>query len=323
MKITKIFTVLFLLIVVFLSNSYGQKYDSVDKIVDEYPKDLANADELVKLINTDFSQANEKARAAFSWVATNVSYDVELAESMNYVSKNAYSYKTEQEREIKERKFRLELVASTMISKKTVCHGYAALMEYLFLKLGLESKIIFGNLRADPSQIGEMPIEMNHAWNVVKIDNNWQFVDATLAAGYVSSSTNLFKFYFNDAYFFTSPDRFFLNHYPTDEKWLLVAKNKKDFAPLPVFFGSYFQYNYKILKPESGICLTKNNENLVFAIRGLEEYDTISYSSSIDNKKTYLNQDNDLDYIIPIQNMQNSYVSIFVSGRIVAIYKII
>ena len=195
--------------------------------------------------------------------------------------------------------------------------------EYLYLKLELESTIVFGNLKTDPSQIGEIPDVANHAWNVVKIDNNWQFVDATLAAGFVSSKTNLFRFYFNDAYFFTAPERFFLNHYPTDEKWLLVAKSKKDFAPLPIFFGSYFQYNYKIIKPESGICSTKDNTNLIFAIRGLEDYDTIAYSSSIDNTKTYLDQKNDLDFTIPILDKKNSYVTIFVSGKIVAIFKII
>jgi transglutaminase/protease-like cytokinesis protein 3 len=323
MKLKKIFTILFVLNLLFLPNSYSQQYDTVDEIVDAYPKDLSNADELVELVKKDFSLPDEKARAVFRWVTTNISYDVGLSESMNHTSMNSFSYKTEKEREIKDRKFKLDLVNSTMNTKKTVCHGYAALIEYLYLKLGLESKIIFGYLRCDPSQIGEMPNEMNHAWNVVKIDDNWQFVDATLAAGFVSSSTNLFKFYFNDAYFFTSPERFFLNHYPTDEKWLLVAKCKKDFAPLPVFFGSYFQNNYKIIKPESGICATQNNENITFAISGLEDYDTIAYSSSIDNKKTYLDQKNDLDFSIPIQDKKNSFISIFVSGRLIAIYKII
>jgi transglutaminase/protease-like cytokinesis protein 3 len=303
--------------------SYSQKYNSVDSIVDTYPKNIITAERLIELINKDFSKQNEKARAAFRWVAANISYDVDLAESMNYISKNAFSYKTEKEREIKDKKFKLDLVLNAMNTKKTVCHGYAALMEYLYLKLGLETAIVFGNLRADPLQIGEIPNVTNHAWNVVKIDNNWQFIDVTLAAGFMSSKTNLFKFYFNDAYFFTNPERFFLNHYPTDEKWLLVAKSKKDFAPLPVFFGSYFQYNYKIIKPESGICSTQNNPNLIFAIRGLEEYDTIAYSSSIDNAKTYLDQKNDLDFIIPILDKKNSFVSIFVSGRIIAIYKII
>jgi transglutaminase/protease-like cytokinesis protein 3 len=323
MKAKYIFYTFLFLNLLFLNFSYSQKYNSIDSIVDTYPKNIITAEKLIELINKDFSKQDEKARAVFRWVATNISYDVDLAESMNYVSKNAFSYKTEKERETKDIKFKLDLVSSTMNTKKTVCHGYAALMEYLYLKLGLESTIVFGNLKADPSQIGEMPDVTNHAWNVVKIDNNWQFVDATLAAGFVSSKTNSFKFYFNDAYFFTAPDRFFLNHYPTNERWLLVAKSKKDFAPLPVFFGSYFQYNYKILKPESGICSTEGNPNLILAIRGLEDYDTIAYSSSIDNTKTYLNQKNDLDFTIPIQDKKNSFITIFVSGRIIAIYKII
>jgi len=314
----------FLFLNLLISNfSYSQKYNSIDSIVDTYPKNIITAEKLIELVNKDFSKQDEKARAVFRWVATNISYDVDLAASMNYVSKNAFSYKTEKEREAKDKKFKLDLVSSTMKTKKTVCHGYAALMEYLFLKLGLESTIVFGNLKADPSQIGEMPDVTNHAWNVVKIDDKWQFVDATLAAGIVSSKTNSFKFYFNEAYFFTAPDRFFLNHYPTNEKWLLVAKSKKDFAPLPVYYGSYFQFNYEIVKPGSGLCSTKDSSNLIFAIRGLKEYDTIAYSSSIDNKKTYLNQKNDLDFAIPIQDKKNSYVTIFVSGKIVAIYKII
>lgn len=323
MKTKYIFYTFLFLNLLFSKFLYSQKYNSIDSIVDTYPKNIITAEKLIELINKDFSKQDEKARAVFRWVATNISYDVDLAESMNYVSKNAFSYKTEKEREAKDKKFKLDLVTSTMNTKKTVCHGYAALIEYLYLKLGLESTIVFGNLKADPSQIGEMPDVTNHAWNVVKIDNNWQFVDATLAAGFVSSKTNSFKFYFNDAYFFTNPERFFLNHFPTDEKWLLVTKSKKDFASLPVFFGGYFQYNYEIIKPDSGICSTQNNHNLVFAIRGLEEYDTIEYSSSIDNIKTYLEPKNDLDYSIPIQDKKGSYVTIFISGRIIAIYKVI
>lgn len=323
MKIKSIFSVFFVLNLFFLTNLYSQKFDSVDEIVDGYPKNLTNADQLVELIKKDFSLPNEKARAVFRWVATTISYDVTLSETMNHTSMRAFSYSNENEREIKEKKFKIDLVNITISTKKTVCHGYAALVEYLYLKLGLETIIILGNLRTDPSEIGEMPNVLNHAWNVVKIDNKWEFVDTTLAAGYVSGKTNMFKFDYNDAYFFTNPERFFLNHYPLDEKWLLVSKAKKDFAPLPVFFGSYFQNNYTILKPDSGLCLTINNKDLVFAIKGLNDYDTIAYSSSIDNKKTYLDQKNDLDFIIPILDKKNSYISIFVSGKIIAIYKII
>ena len=323
MKLKNIFCTFLFLNIIFSSCLYSQKYNAVDSITDGYSKDLTNADELVKLVNKDFSRPDEKARAVFRWVATNISYDVGLAESMNYISKNAFSYKTEKEREIKDKKFKLDLVSSTMNTKKTVCHGYAALMEYLYLKLGLETTIVFGYLKADPTQIGEMPDLTNHAWNIVKIDNNWQLVDVTLAAGFVSSKTNLFKFYYNDAYFFTNPERFFLNHYPKEEKWLLIQKSKIYFAQLPVFFGSYFQFNYQLIKPESGICLSSTNENFIFNIRGLDQYDTVEYSSSIDNKIIYLDQKNELDYSVSLADKKNSFVLIYVNGKIIAIYKII
>ncbi|MFV8379031.1 transglutaminase domain-containing protein [Flavobacterium sp. LB3R33] len=307
----------------FLNTAYSQKYNVVDSIVDAYPKSIISTDQLVELINNDFFKQDEKARAVFKWVATNISYDVDLAKTMEFKSINAFSYKTEKEKEIKERKFKLDLVTGAMASRKAVCHSYAALVEYLCLKLGLEAKIVIGNLKSNPSQIGILPIDVNHAWNVIRIDNDWKFIDATLAAGFISVKTNLFKFYFNDIYFFTNPDSFFLNHYPLDEHWLLTKKNKNDFAKLPLFFGNYFQSNYQLIKPESGLHLTSETEKFIFAIQGLDKYDTVEYSSSIDNKVIYLDQKNDLDYGISLVGKKNSFISIFVNGKIIAIYKII
>lgn len=319
----KIYYLLFVINVLFLTHGYSQKYDGVDLVVDKYSKSITSADQLVALVSKDFSLPDEKARAVFRWVATTIEYDVDLSQSMNHKSVNAFSYKTEKEKEIKEKKFKMDLVKNAIISKKTVCHGYAALMEYLYLKLGLETKIILGNLRTNASQIGRMPDELNHAWNVVKIDNKWQFVDATLASGFISSKTNLFKFYFNEGYFFTNPEKFFLNHYPIDEKWLLVSKSKFDFAKLPVFYGAFFENNYSIAKPESGICMSKNSNTLNFSISGLKENDVIQFLSSLDNKKSYLNIENNSNFSIPIKGKENSLIYIFINGKIIAMYKIV
>lgn len=320
----KIFFTFLFLNLLFTIGAYSQKYNSVDSIVDGYSKNINHTDQLVGLINKDFSLQDQKVRAVYRWIATNVSYDINLSELIDSRGVNAFSYKTEKEKEIKEKKFKLDLVSSAMTSRKAVCHGYSALVENLCLKLGIETKIIYGNLKSNPSQIGKLPVVVNHAWNVVKIDGKWCFIDVTLGAGYISSKTNLFKFYYNDSYFFTSPERFFLNHYPSDEKWLLVANNKNDFAQLPLFFGAYFQYNYQLIKPESGIFLLNKNENLIFAIKGLEQYDTVEYSTSIDNKITYLEQENNtLDYSIPLAGKRDSYVSIYVNRKLIAIYKVI
>ena len=322
MKLKYIRIVIFILLI---SNySYSQKYIIVDSIVEAYPKYLINADKLVELINKDFSKQDEKARAVFRWITTNIAYDVDLGKLMDSKSIYAFSYKTEKEKEIKEKKFKSDLVTNTMVSRIAVCHGYAALVEYLCLKLGLETKIVIGNLKSDPSQIGKLPNIINHAWNVIKIDNTWKFIDATLGAGFISGKTNLFKFYFNEGYFFTDPERFFLNHYPSDEKWLLINKNKNDFAQLPLFFGFYFENNYQMIKPESGLYSSAKNENFTFAIKGLDTYDDVGYYFDNENKLKSMNQeDNSKDFNISLSDKKDGYLSLFVNGKILAIYKII
>lgn len=313
-----------ILSILFLNTSYSQKYSSVDSIVDNYPKNITDTEQLLVLIKKDFSKQDEKARAVFRWITTVIAYDVDLAKAMDYKSINAFSYKTQKEMEIKEKKFKSDLVTNTMISRKAVCHSYAALVEYLCIKLGLEAKIIVGNLKSNPAQIGVLPGVLNHAWNVVKINNSWEFIDATLGAGFISSATNLFKFYFNESYFLTDPDRFFLNHYPSDENWLLTAKNKKDFAQLPLFFGYYLQYDYQMTKPESGLYSTVKNGVFTFAIKGLDVYDDVSYSYDDDNKMNYLGQeDNSKDFNVQLTGKKNGYLTLFINRKIIAIYKIV
>jgi len=323
MKPKNIFYTFLFLNLLLTNYSFSQKYDLVDSIVDTYPKNIITADRLVELINKDFSKQDEKARAVFRWVATNISYDVELAKSMAAKPIKAFSYKNEKEKEEKEKLFKIDLVSKTIISRKAVCQGYAVLFEDLCGKLGIESKTIIGYLKTHSSQIGEFPNITNHAWNVVKIDNDWKFIDATLGAGYISSKTNLFKFYFNEGYFFMENEKFFLNHYPLDEKWILLSKNKNDFAQLPLFYGDYFKYNYKITKPKIGIINSAENKNLIFEIFGLNDYDYLQYSDSISNNKIHLENNNSNEFSIPIENKRNSYISIYIGSDIIAMFKII
>jgi transglutaminase/protease-like cytokinesis protein 3 len=319
----KTFYIFLFLNFIFSNFSYSQKYNSVDSIVDTYPKNIITAERLIELINKDFSKQDEKARAAFRWVATNISYDVDLAKSMVIKPLKAFSYKTEKEREINEKLFKIDLVKKTLMSRKAVCQGYAILYEDLCEKLGIESKTITGYLKTVSSQIGELPNITNHAWNVIKIDNEWKFIDTTLGAGYISSKNNLFKFYFNDGYFFMENEKFFLNHYPLDEKWILLSKNKNDFAQLPLFFGDYFKYNYKITKPKIGIINSADNKNLIFEILGLNDYDYLQYSDSISRNIIHLENNNSKEFSIPIENKRNSYISIYVGSHVIAMFKII
>jgi transglutaminase/protease-like cytokinesis protein 3 len=316
--------VLFILNFAFPNYSYSQNFTSVDSIVDNYPLGINNTDKLVEYINKDFIRQEEKARAIFRWVTSNISYDVVLADAMDKKSINAFSYKTENERKAKEKQFKLDLVAKTMNSKKAVCHGYASLIEDLCIKLGMESRIILGYLKSDPSQIGEIPVKSNHAWNMIKIGNNWQFLDATLGAGFISSNTNLFKFQFNEGYFFTDYKRFFLNHYPSEVQYLLIDKSKNDFAQLPLFFGAYLKNNYQIITSTSGLIIRNDNLNFTFDLKGIDSYDTVSYSNDVDNKIiNFASNDAANKFVIPLNDKNVNFISIYVNRKIIAMYKII
>lgn len=307
----------------FINNVAAQDFVAVDSKIKNYPA-IADVAVLVDKLKTDFVTPTDKARAAYTWITTNVKYDVAFAENMEAKPIVAFSYKTEKERQIKEKKFKVDLANSTVTSKMAVCHGYAALLEYLLTSLGLEVQIIYGTIKTDPSEIGEIPTRINHAWNTVKIDGVWRFIDTTLGSGFISQKTNLFKFYFNDSYFFTKPERFFLNHYPVDSKWLLVPKTKSDFALQPVYFGLYFKNNYEILREGKGIVSSSNEENFAFTIKGLEEFDSVQCSFNVENKSIFLKPQNGSgDFVISLKGRKDNYLSIYVNREIIAIYKII
>lgn len=307
----------------FLSNSaYCQNYKAIDSIVDSYPKQIANPDILGRLIIKDFSAQADKVRAIYRWVTTNIEYDVVLAESMDSKSLNAFSYKTEQEKQKKEVLFKSEIVYKALSSRKTVCHGYAFLVEALSLNVGIEAKTITGILKSSPNQIGQLPTEINHAWNVVKVNDKWHFIDATLGAGYVTPKNNSFKFDFNESFFLMPPDDFFKNHFPNEEKWLLTSKSKTDFANLPLFFGNYFREKYEIKPSDLGICSNSKTPDFLFALTGLSESDYVQYAFDTEKKSEVLELDNSTIYSISLAERMDNILSIFVNGKIIVMYKI-
>jgi hypothetical protein len=59
-------------------------------------------------------------------------------------------------------------IISTFLKKKTVCQGYAYGMQYLLEKLGVDCTTVEGTA-----------YERNHAWNLVRMDGEYYYVDTT------------------------------------------------------------------------------------------------------------------------------------------------
>ncbi|GFN29896.1 transglutaminase domain-containing protein [Paenibacillus xylaniclasticus] len=82
-----------------------------------------------------------KVKLIHDWVVDRVEYDTSLS------SYTAYE---------------------ALITGKTVCQGYALLLQHMLTKAGLESRIVEGTVSTG-----------DHAWNLVKLDGRWYHLDAT------------------------------------------------------------------------------------------------------------------------------------------------
>ena len=62
--------------------------------------------------------------------------------------------------------------------------------------------------------------DLAHAWNAIKVNGNWYFVDATWGAGYVFNGK--YKYDFRLKYFMVKPEKFIEDHMPFDPMWQLL-----------------------------------------------------------------------------------------------------
>lgn len=301
----------------------AQDYAKVDNIVNNYPKSFSDTDKFAAQINKDFTRDDEKARAIFTWLATNVKYDL-AAYNVN-ARPVAYSFKTQAEKEAKQKKFKDDLALKTLKSKKGVCQGYATLFLVVAEKVGLESEIVTGTSKSHPSHIGKAPGASDHAWNVVRVNGNWKFVDATWGAGTVTGQKPAFVFRFNDGYFFTNPEQFFLNHYPDDEKWLLTKKTPQDFAGLPLYYGNYLDGGYNFVSPATGTLSGKKADVAVFKIENLKSTDKVAYLFTKTNQFMEITPQFTGDtalFEVNLGNVYSGYLTIFINQKSVAAYRI-
>ncbi|MBL4569467.1 MAG: transglutaminase [Flavobacteriaceae bacterium] len=260
----------------FIISIHAQQFTAVDAIVRDYPK-FNNVINLANQITTDFETDTEKVRAVFIWLTANIRYDLE--EYYNPKTKRIrFSYTTEKERIEKLVGIKNQIVKETFETKKAICEGYAQSFKKICDLLHLESKTIKGNVRNTISEIGVFSGATNHAWNAVKIDNNWFLIDATWASGYAIN--NQWKKHFNDAYFYPKPATFIRSHFPENNSWQLLQRpySKKEYTNQPIFGEAFLNTNYQLISPKNGIVNDAKNSEIVVKIANLKPSDRISFT---------------------------------------------
>ena len=173
----------------------ANKYAAIDRVTLQIPDSLTgSADGIAAYIISNFSSDEEKARAAYIWVAYNICYDVDNMYLMNF-------YQSKEDR-----------IATALSTRKGICSNYAALFNEICLKAGLKSYEIHGYTKT-AGRVDYRP----HAWCGVMIDNEWALFDPTYGAGYIAFGEYIPRI--NNSYFKMPPSVAIRKYMPFDYLW--------------------------------------------------------------------------------------------------------
>jgi len=197
-------------------NGHAQEFKTYNRI-DRYALNVPDSldDNILSLHAYLIQKSNtpqEELRAFYIWIINNIRYyqKEELMYDPAYLfymgSKNCST-------------------PNCVLSQKyAVCEGYTNLLQALCKLSGLESYVVSGYVRIN----GIKYDRATHAWNVVKVENEWRFIDATWG-----SANHKLKTYDAQDYFFVEAERFVLHHLPLSKQW--------QFLENPVSFSVFVQ----------------------------------------------------------------------------------
>ncbi|KAJ2781304.1 hypothetical protein GGI15_003248 [Coemansia interrupta] len=179
-------------------------------------------------VGRPFNKPAERVRAAFFWIASNITYDSSAAES---------NEEFEQQ----------EAPNCVLQRRRSRGPGYAYLFDAMMQALGIECTTVRGYLRQplDSYQGAVLPAD-NHVWNAVCLDGEFRMVDTACAAK--SHPLNA-ECKVDPWFFLASPKDLIFTHFP------LAALDQfvDPVVPLPVFWmlpyvrPAYFQSKVKLL----------------------------------------------------------------------------
>jgi hypothetical protein len=247
---------------------YGSgEYDKADAHARSVNYKKTDYRELSTLLTSPFSREDEKARAVFTWIALNISYDVQ--KFLNLPKRVEFSYTTEEERIKILEKIAEEGIAATLKKRKGVCEDYSNLFAAMCKSSGVEVLTVEGNARNDVRYLGKKTIGNSHQWNAVKKDGRWMITDVTWGAGYVDFAAKKFIKDFRGEYFLIDPQRSIFTHVPLSEENQFLKKtfSAQGISELPVAGFGLIKYGVEGFNPDKSNLKPGNDGNAIIRIK--------------------------------------------------------
>ncbi|AZQ64938.1 hypothetical protein EI427_22185 [Flammeovirga pectinis] len=300
--------------------STAQNKTHVQEVVDKYASKYTDPDKLAAKLNKDFSAPLDRAYAAYYWVGNHIAYDVKNA---NRISSVRFSYSSEKEKQELIQKMIYDTACKTLKQGKGVCDGYAKLYQYLMDKVNVECVVVDGIGKAYISQIGDLKLQADHSWNAIKIEGAWQLLDATWGAGIVDQEG--FHRMYSDIYFMTPPKEFFYNHYPLEEKWMLMDGDFDTFNNNPLMYSDVLKRGIQVSSPSSGVL--KKPKNPIQFVMKMADGDPSKINYNYSNEKYMqplkLKEENgNYVFSVPAPKGNPNYLIIYYDINGILVYKI-
>jgi len=275
--------------------------------IDYQKYDYSNIDSKVRLVKYDgdfqklvinltsgLEYDHLKARAFYTWIADNISYDCKGLKGQKEIDYNPFD---------------------VLESGMTVCQGYAELFQFFCEIIDIECRLVSGWTKTTKKDLRKINWnESDHAWNAIKINEKWEFLDVTWGSGYVRGNCSKYVKEFSDVYFLMKPEHMILEHYPEDPDWLLDLNiSKSDFENFPLFYRDYFEMNIYDLSQMN----KKIKKNILGKARF--SFKTLNSIKNVSSKENILFEviDDEINFKI---RPKGKYFTLYINNRGVVTY---
>ncbi len=220
-------------------------YRAIDEHVKTAPAGaISSVKKLADYLRKGAKNDREKARAVFTWMCTNMVYDLDVLPTGKFETRPEF----------------------VLRSRQGECSSHASLYHALATAIGLKAQLIPGFARQldfDPGFARLTKKEggvyyISHRWNAVQIDGRWQIVDTSLGNPRARKQGQVKDGGPPHAEWFLVPaGQAIYTHWPTDPKWQLLDRplTKKEQAALPMLSPGAFRHGVQFW-PQTGPVLT-------------------------------------------------------------------
>jgi len=243
---------------------------------------LSNLPQLAYKLTSNLETDVERFRAIYKWVCTNIANDYSLY--LRNKRKRSKFKNDSLKLEVWNNRFKKEIFKKLLKQERTICTGYAYIVQELSKLANIDCEIIHGFGKTSTTNI-EANDSPNHSWNAVKLNNKWYLCDPTWASGIPDPETNAFTFRYNDGYFLANPKLFAINHFPLDKKWSLIKNSPsfEEFLAAPILYGKAYNNLHAHEAPKQMHHLIQKNEKVIFKYQLQKPVEKTKITFLIDN----------------------------------------